>query len=825
MRQKWLWCAGLAAAAVIGTLVGAPKIAAWYLVRRAAEMEFRVSLASARLGWGQLVFEEVSVEPVFAPTVLVRPRRVTVEFSASFGVKAVTLEGGSLAIGLPWRELQVARLGWSARHQGALVQDSEAAQPKRPLELSWVGASLHWSAPAGVGSDLALRNCSLRRSLGETVLSAQEVEAELGDASVRLDGARLVVRGAANVPDLSAVGGQVRLLFGAALGASGGLRPGSVGGTAGAQASEDGPASAIAPSLSEGLPSPRSVRQESLNEGGAGMGTQGDKNRSAGAQGLSGKDWSGQLAIGERLEALLLKGTTVARLYVPVGARAVVAGLGIELRIGEEGINLGPARIMVERSELGFSVQLMPDGPQLGTKLRLEGKAASDGSQLEVSAEGGPIALGTIGVRDGDLGLTQVDGASLSVSCRAQMSTTEHRIAFSGHGRVSGVNLYRPKLANGALTGIAAEWELEGDFATNGTEFRLGKGRLQVGAVQAEVSGAFRRTGEQFAMELRGAVPLAACQSFLDAAPQGLLPALSDTRVGGTLAMNSSVHFDSAHPAQVGLSWEMDNQCRVLAVPQTLSPSRFRKAFSYEAPGPGNSTVTVTTGPGTAAWVPIERMSRHLETGVLISEDWGFFRHHGFDENAIKASIRDNLARGGFVRGASTLTMQLAKNLYLQREKTLSRKLQEAILTIMLEQQFTKSELLELYFNVVEFGPGVYGIGPAAQHYFGTTPDRLTLAQSMFLTSILPSPRRVRFDSTGQLDRRWLAYLHKLMGIAKSRGRIDDSEYASGLREELIWGRSETLPNGDDLQKTTDGRSEELRDGSAIEAPFPISDN
>jgi membrane peptidoglycan carboxypeptidase len=168
-------------------------------------------------------------------------------------------------------------------------------------------------------------------------------------------------------------------------------------------------------------------------------------------------------------------------------------------------------------------------------------------------------------------------------------------------------------------------------------------------------------------------------------------------------------------------------------------------------------------------------------------EDGGFRHHTGFDKTAIQNSIRDNLRAGRFLRGASTISMQLAKNIYLDREKSLSRKLQEAILTTYLEQSLTKDEILELYFNVVEFGPMLYGIGPAAAYYFNTVPNELSLGQSVFLTSLLPNPKHSYFTQAGVVSKGWLTYLHRLMKIMRERNKINDEEFLDGLSEVLTY--------------------------------------
>jgi membrane peptidoglycan carboxypeptidase len=176
-----------------------------------------------------------------------------------------------------------------------------------------------------------------------------------------------------------------------------------------------------------------------------------------------------------------------------------------------------------------------------------------------------------------------------------------------------------------------------------------------------------------------------------------------------------------------------------------------------------------------------------MDTAVLICEDGRFYAHNGFDQEAIRNSIRENLKAGRFMRGASTISMQLAKNLYLPRDKTLSRKLQEAVLTQLLEQQLTKDEIMELYLNVIEFGPGIYGIGAAAAHYFNAAPHQLFLGQSLYLASVLPSPKRHYFGADGRVTPGWMGYLRKLMRIGVKIRRVTDAELADALQEEVTF--------------------------------------
>lgn len=149
-----------------------------------------------------------------------------------------------------------------------------------------------------------------------------------------------------------------------------------------------------------------------------------------------------------------------------------------------------------------------------------------------------------------------------------------------------------------------------------------------------------------------------------------------------------------------------------------------------------------STLPEPIRYVPLAELPRSLLRAVLVSEDDGFFEHDGFNWNAWQEAMDYNRKKGKFRRGASTITQQLARNLFLTRDKTILRKMREWILTWKLEHNLTKLRILELYLNVAEFGPGVYGIGQASRHHFNILPENLSASQSALLTAMLPSPKR-----------------------------------------------------------------------------------
>ena len=166
-------------------------------------------------------------------------------------------------------------------------------------------------------------------------------------------------------------------------------------------------------------------------------------------------------------------------------------------------------------------------------------------------------------------------------------------------------------------------------------------------------------------------------------------------------------------------------------------------------------------------WVPYERISPHLKRAVVAAEDARFLDHEGFDWDAIQQAMVRNEKRGKVVAGASTISQQLAKNLFLSGERSWLRKGEEAAITWMLERTLSKRRILELYLNVAEWGEGVFGAEAAARHHFGIRAAALDAEQAAWLAAILPSPRRYeRGRTTPYLAGRMLTILGR-MGAAQ----------------------------------------------------------
>ena len=184
----------------------------------------------------------------------------------------------------------------------------------------------------------------------------------------------------------------------------------------------------------------------------------------------------------------------------------------------------------------------------------------------------------------------------------------------------------------------------------------------------------------------------------------------------------------------------------------------------------------------TKRWVPLSQVSPALLKAVLIGEDDKFYQHEGFDFEALEQAMEKNMKAGRFKAGASTISQQLTKNLFLSPEKSLTRKFKEAILTWRLERALSKRRILELYVNVAEWGDGIFGVEAAARHYFGKPASALSSMEAARLAAVLPNP--IRFVATS--DQKYVTFraglIHNIMvrrGIA-----IDDFQEVMDTKDE-----------------------------------------
>jgi Transglycosylase len=485
------------------------------------------------------------------------------------------------------------------------------------------------------------------------------------------------------------------------------------------------------------------------------------------------------------LRALLLP---LLRDVLADGANLVLEGVAARVERAGETLSFGPSRLLLSRDKETLRFSLAPSATEAGvTPLALSLTLPLSPGPVHVVAQGGPVSLSSLGVRAGQMGLREVQQATLAADGVADLSEDFETVELEGKLAVHALSLQRPELSSEPVGPWSFDTALKARARLDGDQLVVSSSEAHFGDVRAELSGQIASGPGLRHVEGRLRVPLSGCQSVLDAMPRGLLPLVHGVRLRGSFGIDFQVRYDVSTPKDTRVALSVQNDCRVQDVPLELSPHKFEHPFMREVKAPDGSPVMVESGPGTPSWVSIDDMSKHLETAILICEDSRFHAHAGFDFRALEDAIKDDLKQGRFARGASTVSMQLAKNLYLGKEKTLGRKLQEALLTMLLEEQLDKRRILELYLNVVELGPGLYGVGDAAQYYFATPARSLTLGQALYLATLLPNPTYSRFAPDGKLNASWLLYLHRLMQIAHKIKRIDDAELQAGLEEEIAF--------------------------------------
>lgn len=832
VTRKLVWTSiGTILALGLAFTLAAPWVARSMLTRVGQTKGWQVQASGARLGIRGIWFTEVQVDKRCDAVVHADLRSVLVRWSSVFGARNLSVGSGTVrAIG-SWEQLNSLR--------EPTEHEENTSQPSRSgAEFDLHDITIEWYEQEGGAPVVSLQKLEAERSNGNTkgriagfFARHRTVSAEL--KNVRIQVAALSDSGAAE-PPVQVLADEFQVKYDTATAtenerateAERGTSPKASSSAAGAtrkplaEANTDEPSSTVAdfraaPSTRAGA-SPDAARTKrapiadatDATKTARSLSSRTRKRNSAEPQGVAqvatpaaGKKellpvlahWMDGI---ERLRTQISGATSGSRQNaiagwlnkVPVGSK--FESLAFRVRIADMGqkLDLGPWPLRGERHANDLTLELSQPAIQDRSAVSAQLTVAEGLHSAKAKFSVGPIGLLQLGIAEGDFGLENIASSELQLEAYAEFQAGSGLVSTESKGRVARLSIRQPFLARQTIKNIGFEWEGAATLDSSQRRLKSDKLRLSVGRVSALMTGEIELGLEHHVIDGKFEVPLAACQDLFDALPEGFAPLLNGWRVNGTFATRSLVSFDSRQPNKSSVKVRIENACRVQSVPSEVNPMRFQQPFVLEVDNVQGIPEPTSFGPGTWGYVPLLAISPYIQSALLVCEDGGFLHHDGFDREAIQNSIRENLRTGRFARGASTISMQLAKNLYLRRDKTISRKLQESALTMLLEQSLSKSQLLEIYLNVIEFGPGLYGIGPAAKHYFATTPDRLTMAQSFFLISILPNPKLDFFGADGHVHAGRMKFLRTLMAIAHKRGHFTEAELDAGVEEELTFG-------------------------------------
>jgi hypothetical protein len=282
---------------------------------------------------------------------------------------------------------------------------------------------------------------------------------------------------------------------------------------------------------------------------------------------------------------------------------------------------------------------------------------------------------------------------------------------------------------------------------------------------------------------LKIAIPKMKAQDFITSLPDGLFTHFEGMEATGNFNYNLNFVFNKNKPNAIVFDSTLDKENLKITKYGEANLNKLNGEFIYRAIIKGVPQRPILVGAANPNYTPLNQISPYLRKSVLTTEDPSFFSHRGFINEAFKQSIVKNIRTKKFARGGSTISMQLIKNAFLTREKTLSRKLEEILLVYIMENNriVSKERMLEVYFNIIEWGPNVYGIGEASTFYFEKSPSELTLNECLYLANIIPSPKKFmyQFNSEGNLKSFAINRDRLLKNIMMRRGIIvpDDTLY------------------------------------------------
>ncbi len=276
--------------------------------------------------------------------------------------------------------------------------------------------------------------------------------------------------------------------------------------------------------------------------------------------------------------------------------------------------------------------------------------------------------------------------------------------------------------------------------------------------------------------------------------PPAFLPKLQGFELTGTFDTQVEVGISWAALDETILSGDVPiRNCKVIRPTRGMSAGKLRGQFRHRVivgfdPKGKPRFRTMTVGPANPNFVKYSSLSTHLVNAILTTEDSNFFHHHGFIGPEFRTALIKNLKAGYFRYGASSITMQLVKNVYFDRDKTLSRKIQELFMAWYVETTVPKERLMEVYLNAIEYGPSLYGIGAASQRIFGKPAIELNPTESAFIATLLPAPgRRFRQYCRDQMSSWTEGKIERILGLMKKRGRLSDIEYEQAMSTPILF--------------------------------------
>ncbi|MFT7579067.1 MAG: hypothetical protein ACI9MR_000729, partial [Myxococcota bacterium] len=349
-----------------------------------------------------------------------------------------------------------------------------------------------------------------------------------------------------------------------------------------------------------------------------------------------------------------------------------------------------------------------------------------------------------------------------------------HRV--KGEAKLSDFTFEWWRVADAPVKGLEAEVSFDLAFYPAQHRVVLDLPKIQFG--EAKLTGAFdvtRPPGQKPRFDARFSMPSQDCGAMARSIPAALIPRLSGLSMRGRMDFDARLTLDLNNPRDLELAVKGNTDaCRVLRLGPHIDLGALKRDFVHRPTEPGKGLrYKIRVGRGTREWIPSHKLPEMVKTQAWVTEDRRYFDHGGVRWDLIERALKIDLENGRFVYGGSTITQQLVKNLYLDRGKTLARKLEEAIISWQMERVLDKDEILTLYVNLIEYGPDIYGIKHAARFYFNKAVDDLDALEIAFIMGLKPYPSKgYRQWQKGKLAAWWVRRVEHVLGMVSRRSAL-----------------------------------------------------
>ncbi|HET6554992.1 MAG TPA: transglycosylase domain-containing protein, partial [Dyella sp.] len=480
---------------------------------------------------------------------------------------------------------------------------------------------------------------------------------------------------------------------------------------------------------------------------------------------------------GARLHADRVAASWLGRLRLAARGAILTGPAGLSVRAPASawnvaGIRSGDLRLTLVAPQQGLSIRHVSQSP--GNTWSVEAHGLDVSQLFDVQRDANPLFDG--GIADGH---AELETSSDALSFHVNLEARDARLRALADGAAEDSQLGDP-------TDVSLRFD--GSWARSSGTIEIPELHAKVAGADLSGSVSLRDLDSDPAIEFALGVQKLDFAQLLGTSGLSVPDSLGLPQDGahdlGTAAIDLQVRGRLSDPASLVVTQKIN-----YTPPRQMPPAilRLRGDFVFAADEGAGPHRAINVSPESTDFIALRDVPPLFVRTLLISEDAGFYSHHGIDLRELPAALLTNWLRGDAARGASTITQQLAKNLFLSRDKQLGRKLEELAITFMLESALGKDRILEIYLNIIEWGPDLRGLRPAARRYFQCEPQALTPAQMAFLIAIIPGP--IKYQSSfahGMPGPGLRALIDQLLAKLRSVDAISEDDYRRALDEPIV---------------------------------------